>query len=378
MKKIRNNYLKIFALMIITVLSAAGCSPYKQAAAMQADIKGQEAGVSKDVKTSAENSLMVHFLDVGQADSILITSQGAAMLVDAGNNEDEEFVLGYLKEQGITRLDYVIGTHPHEDHIGSLDAVIRNFEIGKVILPEKVHTSKTFQDVLSAIEEKELQITKPVVADKYSLGDANFTIIGPAKDYGNDLNNWSVGIKLTDGDNDFIMCGDAEIEAEYDMTETGIDLQAEVLKVCHHGSRTSTSEAFLKAVNPKYAVISVGKDNTYGHPNNEILDRLENRSIEVYRTDESGTITIVSDGKTLTWNTESSIQAQEEEDESAELQEKNTAFPSNEQVMVYGTNAGKKYHRKGCSYLNKSNIEMTLKEVRSKGLEPCLKCKPPE
>ncbi|WP_066715495.1 ComEC/Rec2 family competence protein [Clostridium sp. Marseille-P299] len=262
--------------------------------------------LTNDNSTNDDANLKVHFIDVGQADCILIESSNQYMLVDAGNNADEELIISYLNNLGIKRLEYVIGTHPHEDHIGSLDAVIRNYEIGKVILPEKEHTTKTFENVLDAIEEKNLKITKPKVGDKYEIGDASFVIIAPNNDYGDELNNWSVGIKLTLEDTSFVMCGDAEKEAEEDILSNGIDLKADVLKLGHHGSRTSSSKDFVDAVDPSYIVITCGADNSYGHPHKETMKWLKKRGIPFFRTDKQGTIIATSDGDEITWNVEPS------------------------------------------------------------------------
>lgn len=262
-------------------------------------------------KDSAQSSvpavhgqLKVHFLDVGQADSILIRTADAAMLVDAGTNEAGASVVSYIRSQGIETLDYVIGTHPHEDHIGGLDDVIRQLNVKEVILPDKIHTTKTFEDVLDAMEEKNLSVTTAHQGYDYSLGDAGFTIIAPCegKDYKDELNNWSVGIRLVYGDTSFVMTGDAEKEAEADMLASGENLQGDVWKAAHHGSSTSNTGQMLDAVQPTYAVISCGKDNSYGHPHKETLEAFEKRGIQVFRTDEQGTIVATSDGKSLTFS----------------------------------------------------------------------------
>lgn len=259
-----------------------------------------------DEREVDSSKMNVHFLDVGQADCILIESEDQYMLVDAGNNEDEELVLSYLNDLGIKRLEYVIGTHPHEDHIGSLDAVIRNFEIGKVILPEKEHTTKTFENVLDAIEEKNLKITKPKIGETYELGGASFIIVAPNDDYKDELNNWSVGIKLTHKDTSFVMCGDAEKEAEEDILANGIDIQGDVLKLGHHGSSTSSIKEFIDAVDPSYLVITCENGNSYGHPHKETMQWIKEREIPFFRTDEQGTIIASSDGEEITWNVEPS------------------------------------------------------------------------
>ena len=245
--------------------------------------------------------LRVHFIDVGQGDCILAETDGHYMLIDAGENDKGELVVSYLKEAGITSLDYIIGTHPHSDHIGGLDDVIEAFPAEIIMLPPIEHTTKTFEDVRDAVEAREMKLTKPVLGDTYSLGEASFTVLAPVGDYGNDLNNWSIGIRLSYGDTAFVMCGDAEQEAEQDIVDSGRLLSADVLKVGHHGSSTSTSDPFLDAVSPSYAVIQCGKGNSYGHPHRETMEKLEKRGIEVLRNDELGTITAKSDGQSISW-----------------------------------------------------------------------------
>lgn len=248
--------------------------------------------------------LQVHFIDVGQADCILIASQGKYMLVDAGNNEDAELITDYLDGMGVETLDYLIGTHPHEDHIGSLDAVIENFDVQTLIMPPVTTATKTFEDVLDAADARSVSITLPEVGMSYELGSAAFTIIAPAGEYGDELNDWSVGIRLRYGETAFVMCGDAEIAAEEDMLGAGSSLSADVLKLSHHGSTTSSSDEFIRAVNPEFAVISCGEGNSYGHPHDEIIEMLESRGIKYFRTDLQGSVVASSDGESITWNTE--------------------------------------------------------------------------
>ncbi|NLM75491.1 MAG: MBL fold metallo-hydrolase [Clostridiaceae bacterium] len=245
--------------------------------------------------------LKVHFIDVGQADSILIIQNNSTMLIDAGNNADSDLVTQYIKSKGITKLDYVIGTHPHEDHIGGLDAVINNFDIGTVIMPKVAANTRTFEDVVNAIKNKDLKVTAPVPLDEYDLGDAKFVILAPNSDNYEDLNDYSIVVKLTFGNNSFIFTGDAEAVSENEILSKGYNIKADVLKVGHHGSRSSTTENFLRKISPDYAVISVGKDNNYGHPSQEVLNLLKKENISVYRTDERGTIIAISDGNKLSF-----------------------------------------------------------------------------
>lgn len=299
------NYLRrITAFILISLfvcVGAAGCNFEMDNVFLDMERK-QKSEAPADMAGFME----VHFLDVGQADSILIKSGEAAMLVDAGNNGDAGIIIDYLEEQGISELDYVIGTHPHEDHIGSLDSVISHFDIGEIIMPEKTHTTRTFEDVLTAIADKGMSITLPRPGDIYELGTARFTIIAPNGDYRDNLNDWSVGIRLVNGDNSFVFCGDAERSAEEDMNSNGLLLSADVYKVNHHGSKTSNTEEFLGAVDPAYAVISCGKENSYGLPSIEVLERLKSRGVQVFRTDEQGTVVASSDGSQISWNVQPS------------------------------------------------------------------------
>ncbi|MEA4815785.1 MAG: MBL fold metallo-hydrolase [Lachnospiraceae bacterium] len=379
-----------------------------------------ENNSGKQEKPDSEvgKSLKVHFIDVGQADSILIELNGKFMLIDAGNNADAETVTNYLKNCGVVSLEYVIGTHPHEDHIGSLDTVIENFDVEKIIMPQKVNSTKTFEDVLTAIENKGLKITAPTTGENYSLGDAGFIILAPNGDYGDELNNWSVGIKLTYGKTSFVMCGDAEEAAEGDILKTGIDISANVLKIGHHGSSTSTSESFLNAVNPEYAVISVGEGNDYGHPHQETLDNLLQKGIKILRTDKNGTIIAESDGENISWEMEKGsfysssdnlskseyTKAEESspaetasgtvtqktetkniEPEKTEPQNIETQTPEaeNTKTVSYILNTStKKFHLPSCASVSKIKAENyaeffgSREEAISAGYEPCGNCKP--
>lgn len=254
-------------------------------------------------KEKTSGTLQVHYIDVGQADSILILQGTHAMLIDAGNNDDYELVYKYLDKQGIKNLEYVIGTHPHEDHIGGLDYIINNFNIGKVILPKDAKSNtKTYTDVLKAISKKGLKAINPIPDTSFKLGEAVCTILAPNSSSYEDLNNYSVVVKIEFGDNSFLFEGDAEALSEMEMVKKGYDLKADVLKVGHHGSSSSTCAKFLAKVQPKYAVISVGKDNSYGHPQKGTMDRLKSSKVKVFRTDECGTIVALSDGKNITFN----------------------------------------------------------------------------
>lgn len=267
--------------------------------------KAEEAKKAEEVKatnTAVSGQLKIHYINVGQADSVLIQQGSQSMLIDAGNNADSDTVKNYISQQGITQLDYVVGTHPHEDHIGGLDYVINSFKIGKIYMPKATSTTKTFQDVVTAIKNKGMTATVPTPGETFKLGEANCTILGPINSKDDDLNTYSIVIKIVFGNNKFMFTGDAQASNEQDMIEKGYDLSADVLKVGHHGSHTSTSQAFLDKVNPAYAVISVGKGNDYGHPHKEVMERLQAKGIKAYRTDESGNIVCTSDGKNISFS----------------------------------------------------------------------------
>ncbi|MEW6066021.1 beta-lactamase [Desulforamulus profundi] len=243
--------------------------------------------------------LKVHFIDVGQADAILVQAGEENMLIDAGNNEDGEGVENYLKQQGVKKLSVVMGTHPHEDHVGGMDHVINAFTVDKVYLPKVNHSTQTYKDVLLAVKEKNLKATAAQGGQTFTLGEARVDILAPNGTGYEELNDYSIVCKVTFGDSSFLLTGDAEGTSEQEMLKKGYNLKAEVLKIGHHGSSSSTGEQFLKAVSPKMAVISVGQNNDYGHPHRETLQKLAAAQIKVYRTSQAGTIVMTSDGKKI-------------------------------------------------------------------------------
>lgn len=243
-----------------------------------------------------ENTLDITYLDVGQADSILIQNEGHSMLIDAGNNEDGPLLVQYFKEQNITKFDYLIATHPHEDHIGGMDDIINNFDIEKIYMPDITTTTKTFLDVLEAIEKKNMTYDVPNINQNFTLGNTLFQVIYTGNDKKN-LNNSSIILKATFKNTSYLFTGDATSEVEKKILNK--DIQATVLKVGHHGSKYSTTTDFLNKVNPKYAIISVGKNNSYNHPNQVTINKLEKKNIEIHRTDQEGSIFLKSDGKTI-------------------------------------------------------------------------------
>lgn len=256
--------------------------------------KSEPPGKSTEADLPPGN-LEVHFIDVGQADSILIKTGMSAMLIDGGNNADGKKILGYLKSQGVSKLDYVIGTHPHEDHIGGLDEVIRSLETGKIIMPKVQSNTRTFESLLEEIRNKKAKVTTARAGLRWKIDDqTTCEVLSPISETYADTNDYSAVLKLTYGSTVFLFTGDAGKAVEREILRSGANIQADVLKVGHHGSRDATSTAFLKAVSPKIAVISVGAGNDYGHPHSETLKKLE--GVNILRTDKNGTIVITSDG----------------------------------------------------------------------------------
>lgn len=269
-------------------------------------LENVEKNEQKNEVTNIDGNLIIDYIDVGQGDSILIRQGEHAMLIDGGTSECKDDLLEYLKSKNITKFDYIIGTHPHEDHIGSLDDVVNAFDFDTILFPDvssaKV-TTKTFENLVLAVANKNMKFTTPISGKEYSLGEAKFNILAPSSSNYQSLNNYSIVIKLNYGENSFMFTGDAETLSETEILNSYDDLHADVLKLGHHGSTTSSSKKFLNAVNPKYAVISVGKDNVYNHPTKTTMDKMIELNIPVYRTDELGTIECISDGKNITFNT---------------------------------------------------------------------------
>lgn len=256
---------------------------------------------SLSISSESNNKMRVHFLDVGQADCILIQMpDDKSMLIDAGNNADEANIVSYIKSLGINKIDILIGTHPHADHIGGMDAVINSFDIGKIYMPKVSNNTKAFERVLLAIKSKGLKVSSAKAGTVLDAGPSvKAEILAPNNTSYKELNNYSVVVRIAFGSTAFLFTGDAEKESEDEMLLNGFDVKSTVLKVGHHGSTSSTTAKFLKAVSPKYAVISTGEGNDYGHPHRETLDRLKKAKIQIYRTDKSGTIVFTSDGSVV-------------------------------------------------------------------------------
>ena len=296
-KKTKNKLMKILLVLIIMV-----CTYFYEEYFQEDTIKNEvEYRQNQEVKINP-NNLVIHFVDVGQGDCILIGQNNEYALIDAGNNEDGQLLVEYFKELGVKKFKYVIGTHAHEDHIGGIDNIINNFELDKFYMPDVITTTKTFEDVLDALLKKQKAFDTPKIGDKFKLNDLEFEVLYLGTDK-SDLNDTSIVLKLTYKNTTYLFMGDATSKVEKILINEGKDLSSDVLKVGHHGSQYSSTATFLKKVNPSYAVIQVGQDNEYDHPKQVTLDKLNKLNTLTYRTDEQGTIILTSDGENITFET---------------------------------------------------------------------------
>lgn len=336
---------RLFALLLILALLLAGC-------ATPAQVDGE--------------GLEVHFLDVGQADCALVLCDGKALLIDGGNREDSQLVVSYLQQQGVQELEAVVCSHAHEDHVGGLPGVLAVYPTAAVYAPTRTYASKVFEDFLYYTDQQGLEVTIPAPGDAIALGQAQVTILGPVKSYA-ETNDTSLILRLDYGENSFLFTGDQEQAAETDLLDhwqsrPGM-LDVDVLKVGHHGSDTSTGYRFLLETSPEYGVISVGRDNSYGHPHEEPLSRLEQAGVMVLRTDALGSITAHCDGQQILFTWENAA-AQPDEPEAAEN-------------YYIGNRNSRKFHSPDCANLpaEKNQIRFSsYEEARKAGYQPCGSC----
>ncbi|HQD95665.1 MAG TPA: MBL fold metallo-hydrolase [Methanosarcina thermophila] len=260
----------------------------------------------QNTSTPADKNLTIHFLDVGQGDSILIEFNNSTMLIDAGESGQEDFILDYLQNQGISTLNYVVATHPHSDHIGGMDDILNNFQVDNFIDSGYPHTTQTYEDMLTIIDQKDILFEIAQAGHKIDFDpDVDIEILNPGTTYSDELNENFVVLKINYEDISFLLMGDAGLETEENIMKAGYDVDSDILKVGHHGSQSGSGEAFISAVSPEVSVIEVGAENDYGHPDPEILERLQKVS-KVYRTDLDGTVTVTTDGSTYTVTTQKS------------------------------------------------------------------------
>lgn len=303
--------------------------------------------------------LTVSFIDVGQGDAALVQCDGHNMLIDAGTNASTEILLSYLDGAGVKTIDLVVGTHPHEDHIGGLDKAIERYDVKNVWMPRVQADTRTFEDVLLAIQSKGLKITAPTPGTSFALGGAAITALAPNSGSYSETNDYSIVLRIDYGDTAFLFTGDAEQVSEGEMLAAGANLHADVLKVAHHGSSSSTTDAFLSAVDPSYAVISCGADNSYGHPHGKTVSKLNAYVVRILRTDELGTITIRSDGEKISLS--------------------NFDRDDDVDITYIGNKNSKKFHLPFCGSLPAEKNQVYFDEREKAidaGYNPCKKCNP--
>ena len=329
-------------------------------------------------KTTTEK-LYVHFLDIGQGDSIFIElPNGQSMLIDAAEDEQADKIITYIHQQGYDSLDYVVATHPHDDHIGGMDNVINNFNVSNVYLSPATHTTKSYENMITAISSSGAKSYTAMAGDTIlSDGDLLIEVVAPKTTEYDDLNNASVVIKLTYDNNKFLFTGDAEKEEE-----DGIwtNIKCDVLKVGHHGSDSSTTANFIKKVEPTYAVISCGLGNSYGHPTDTILKRLADNNIKTFRTDTQGTIVFTSDGTTISVDKSPSEYNTPAETTITTTQQATVTTSDGTYKYVLNTNT-KKIHYADCKSVNKIKDENKAytndyDQAIADGYTPCGNCHP--
>lgn len=320
------------------------------------------------------SSFAVHFIDVGQADAALILCDGQSMLIDGGNADDSSLMYSYLSRLGITYLDYVIGTHAHEDHIGGIAGALNYASVGQVFCPVTSYTTRAFNNFVKAVQNRGRSITVPSVGDRFNLGSADCHILGVNS--AEDTNESSIVMKITYGNTSFLFTGDAEREAENLILNSGFDIKADVLKVGHHGSASSTSYYWLRQIAPRYAVISVGQGNSYGHPTETVLSRLRDADVTTYRTDLQGDIICTSNGQTVTFQ----VNRNENTDTFGGIGG-NSTQQGGIQSYVLNTNS-MKFHYASCSSAqkisrkNRKDYTGSRDDLINQGYSPCGYCHP--
>ena len=371
------------------------------------DINGtgtESANSGTESEPEAKALLKIHFLDVGQGACALIESDGHYMLIDGGGRDSSSFTVSYLAQLGIEKFDYMVATHFDEDHIAGLIGVFNKFAVETVLEPSYETDTSIYKSFKEAENNSKAKVIIPEPGEEYTLGDAKFTVLAPKKPEkdtdqetaaeGLKENNQSICILLKNGDNKVLFTGDAEQEEEQYLVDSGRDIRADVYMVGHHGSGSSTSELLLDAVQPEYAVISCGTGNDYGHPVQEVLDRLWDKDVSVFRTDEQGNIIMTSDGETITWNAEPSqtwapgVVPEKAPDrsgntESAKNTDTDTSVNSDGTENAYVlNNSTMKFHYPWCSSVKKiaeQNYEessLSRDELLDKGYTPCGNCNP--
>ncbi len=403
-------------------VAQAATSPASEEAATQAgNAGGGQTGGRAGTAQAAGNTgiaqagtLTVTWLDVGQGDAAVIQCGGQSMLIDGGKPEKSSYIYAWLQQHGLSYLDVIVATHVDADHIGGLSGALNYASVGTAYCPETTGTTETFQSFVKYLAQRGKQITVPTAGETFALGGAQVQILGPLH-RAEDSNDNSIVLKVSFGATSFLFTGDAERAEEQDLLNAGVNLQSTVLKVGHHGSDTSTSYPFLRAVAPQYAVISVGAGNSYGHPTEAVLSRLRDAGVTTFRTDMQGEITAVSDGQTINFSTAKNAAAEtlanagagQNADQAgggtsaaqnagsgvltaAAIASANAGGGNADGAAGVGTTAGSyvlntnshKFHRPSCSSVdtispkNRKDVNESREQIIREGYAPCKRCNP--
>ncbi len=408
-------YSSVWALLAALAVGMAGCSGADQEEE-STEAQQTAADVSKEkdgILASTDGNLTVQFLDVGQGNSVLAECDGHYMLIDGGAGSASSYVVSFLKKQGVESLDYIVVSHYDDDHLNGVVGALHAFDCDTVIAPDYETDTKIYDSFISVLEEDDLTPIYPEVGETYELGDAMFTIVCPDNYDYSDENDNSVGIRLSYGQTNFLICGDASEDSEKNMVESGIELQSDVYLASHHGSSGASTTEFLEKIQPKAVVISAGYGNSYGHPSNAALERIQKTGADLYRTDLQGELKAVSDGAAITWNVEPSNDFRSGDEvsedgsagskkgtdsqstktagqENAETGNKepeadtdpasgNSTANEKEVTYIINTNTGK-FHQPSCSSVedmsetNKEETTKTRAELEEQGYSPCKRC----
>jgi competence protein ComEC len=367
---------KIIAALLFAALILPFSSCSLPADNAPANPPANNAPTGGDGSGGKGSGLTVYFIDVGQADSALVIQGDAAVLIDGGNAADSDLIYAFLKDRGIRHLEYIVGTHAHEDHIGGLAGALNYATADIALCPVTEFDGDAFRNFVKYLGERGKSITVPNPGDTFDLGDATFTILGPVRP-SDEPNNTSIVLKLTYGAVSFLFTGDCERDEEADILEAGYDLSATVLKVGHHGSETATSYPFLRGIMPKYAIISCGANNGYGHPDEATLSRLRDADATVFRTDMQGTITATSDGRTVNFTFERNADAQTNPTAAAKPVVESQGAPQTAEAARIGNRNTKVYHTPDCKSLpdEKNRVYFdTREEAEAAGMRPHKAC----